>query len=199
MAGGYFAGLASEGLRQILTTGGITDPLGVIFSGGVGLATGGFFGAVGFGIGKILNSIKGAISSSEPAKRILGQLSSTGGNSWKSSAGLRYGPDPNHGNRVQHLLRHVDDIPTQPGKFGVFNVGRSGILELIDEAWLIAKGGGPRVQIKPQGIRTVYRVDMERIIGFIGGQEGSALGNPSTNFIRLVIEGINDLITAFPD
>jgi hypothetical protein len=56
MAGGFFASLASESLMQHLTSGGISDPLGVLVSGVSGLITGGVFGAVGYGVGKVIRS-----------------------------------------------------------------------------------------------------------------------------------------------
>jgi hypothetical protein len=53
------------------------------------------------------------------------------------------------------------------------------------------------ISVAQQGVRTVYTVDMGRSVGFVGGQTGAALGNPTASHIRLVLEG-TDVITAFP-
>ncbi len=39
------------------------------------------------------------------SRQTLGNLRSVSAGEWESSAGLRYGHDPNYGNRVQHVLR----------------------------------------------------------------------------------------------
>jgi hypothetical protein len=57
------------------------------------------------------------------------------------------------------------------------------------------QGEGQQVQ---QGARTVYDVDMGRTIGYVGGSQGAALGNPPTQLIRIIIEGSNKVITGFP-
>jgi RHS repeat-associated protein len=130
----------------------------------------------------------------------LGTLKQAGPGVWESSGGLRYGADPNHGNRVQHVLRHSVDDPMRAGAngHGVFDAGRTGTLGVIDEAWQIAQRGGSNVTVTTQGTRTVYNVDMGRRVGYTGGQAGGAAGHPAANNVRIVVEGTNDLITAFP-
>jgi ABC-type lipoprotein release transport system permease subunit len=49
-----------------------------------------------------------------------------------------------------------------------------------------------------EGSRTVYTVYMGEQIGYVGGQVGAALGNPVAYHLQLVIEGANEVITAFP-
>jgi hypothetical protein len=53
---GYYAGLAGEFARQLLTEGRMIDPHAVLTSGLFGLVTGGIFGAIGYGIGKGIRS-----------------------------------------------------------------------------------------------------------------------------------------------
>lgn len=43
-----------------------------------------------------------------------------------------------------------------------------------------------------------YEIDMGRRVGYVGGQAGAAAGNPAANFIRLIIENGNEVVTAFP-
>ncbi len=128
----------------------------------------------------------------------LGKLTSEGNTYWKSSSGLRYGPDPRFGNRVQHVLRHSVNDPSRAGLHGVFDAGEKETLSVIDEAWNIVKQGGPGVSVVKQGSRTIYTIDIGRRIGYVGGQVGASLGNPAAHHIQLVIKGVDELITAFP-
>jgi len=126
-----------------------------------------------------------------PATPRLGTLRSTGSNAWESSGGLRYvGRDPAGLNRVQHVLRHAEDIPGRPGPYphGVFDAGRSGTLAVVDEAWAIAQRGGPGVTAVQQGGRTVYTIDMGRRVGYVGGQVGRAAGNPGPTTSNLSLK-----------
>jgi RHS repeat-associated protein len=126
-----------------------------------------------------------------------GRLRALGGGAWESAAGLRYGPGSGQGNRVLHVLEHAADIPGRAGPHGVFAGGRSSVIGTIDEAYGLARAGGPGVSVAQQGARTVYTVDMGRSVGFVGGQAGAALGNPAASHVRLVLEGTN-VITALP-
>ena len=69
---------------------------------------------------------------------------------------------------------------------------------LLDEAYMKIKSGGRGVRKQKQdyGI-TAYTVDMRRKIGFVGGQTGKRRNNPSTNHVRLVLQG-DRVITAYP-
>ncbi len=98
------------------------------------------------------------------------------------------------------MLRHAQDIPTRAGLngHGVFDIGRVGVLKLLDEAWSIAQKGGAAVRSVVQGNRTVYTIDMGRRVGFVGGVAGAAAGNPATNFIQLIVQNGNEVISAFP-
>ena len=131
------------------------------------------------------------------AQGVFGQLRRVGEDVWGSTAGLRYGIDPRYGNRVQHVLSHASDIPSRR-IHGVFSVGRSQVLSLVDEAYTHAQQAGSNVTATVKGSRTIYTVDVGRPIGYVGGQIGSTLGYPTAQHIQLVIEGINDVITAFP-
>jgi RHS repeat-associated protein len=177
-----------NGTRQFLTTMGTAFAIAFTAPVVAGLLP------TACGDGDCTNEINAATSTTPK----LGQLRSVGQNIWESTAGLRYGPDPTLGNRVQHVLKHtVDDIGR--AKHGVFTTGRSETLSLIDEAWQsVQQNSSKLINIIPQGNRTVYEIDMGRQIGYLGGREGAALGNPATNVLRLVVQGSNEVITAFP-
>jgi hypothetical protein len=119
------------------------------------------------------------------------------GNAFESPAGLVYesgGPD---GHRIDHILRHADDDLTKP-VHGVFHGNRQTILALIDEAYLLTrKRGPPGVRQERQRDRTVYTVDLQREIGYLGGQAGRRRKHPSLRHVRLVFED-RDVITAYP-
>jgi hypothetical protein len=70
------------------------------------------------------------------------------------------------------------------------------VLSLIDEAWQLIQQNN--IRGVPRGLRTVYTVDMGRVIGYIGGRAGAASGYPDASHLQLVIERANEVITAFP-
>ena len=125
------------------------------------------------------------------------ELQDVGGDVLESPAGLRYGPGSREGHRLKHVLRHGKDEPNRPGKHGVFAGDRAAILALLDDAFRLALEGDARAQVKTQGPRKIYTVDMERRIGFVGGQVGNRQNRPAANYVRLVLEG-KYVITAFP-
>ncbi len=138
-------------------------------------------------------------STTAKTKPELGQLRDLGGKVWESAAGLKYGPGSREKHRLLHIMRHAEDQPNRPGKHGVFagEGERKKVLAVIDEAYLKALKGGKKVERKKEGNRIVYTIDMDRRIGFVGGQVGNKQGKPSAYKIRLVLEGTN-VITAFP-
>ncbi len=99
---------------------------------------------------------------------------------WTSNEGLIYGQGSKDGNRVNHVLQHTQPDPSKP-KHTVFNVDRSNLIGLIDEAWANRKNPLP----SDPG---VYLVDMGRIIGT----------NGETQIRIVVVPGTNNIITAYP-
>jgi hypothetical protein len=139
-----------------------------------------------------------AVAADEDSSRSRTEiLRLVGDDIWESTAGLRYIPGSREGHRLQHVLLHTKDQPNRPGSHGVFLGGRDGSLQVIDEAYTIALQRDGRTRERQEGRRTVYTVDLEREIGFVGGQTGQAQGHPKTHHVRLVLEGVN-VITAFP-
>lgn len=47
------------------------------------------------------------------------------------------------------------------------------------------------------GRRTIYKVELQRKIGFVGGRTGNSRGQPPVTIVLLVLEG-NPVITAYP-
>jgi hypothetical protein len=45
--------------------------------------------------------------------------------------------------------------------------------------------------------RTIYTVDLESRVGYVGGSSGRRRDNPPARRVRLVLEG-NNVVTAFP-
>jgi hypothetical protein len=117
---------------------------------------------------------------------------------WESPQGLQYGPDAQYGNRIQHVLRHAEDQPLRVGEHGVFDAGRKGVVQVVDEAWISAQQGGTNVVKTTVGTKDTYLVDMGRRVGWVGGQGGSVMGNPGVNNVLLVVRNGNQVVTAYP-
>jgi hypothetical protein len=133
----------------------------------------------------------------ESGEARLGQLTDLGNGVQRSTAGLVYAPGSQEGHRLKHVMRHDNDQPSRPGLHGVFDGDADDLLAVIDEAYLLVRAGSPQVQSRREGDRMVHEVDLQRRIGFVGGQQGRRLGNPPATQVRLVLE--NDrVITAFP-
>ena len=100
-------------------------------------------------------------------------------------------------------MNHADDIPTRPGKHGVFD-SRKDALQLADEAWLKIQNGesGITHTVNPargkMPARDVYVVPMNRRVGYVGGQWGNSNSLPEATYLRLVIENGNSVVSVFP-
>ncbi len=135
-------------------------------------------------------------SSASNGNGSAGVLRDVGGKVKMSPAGLRYGPGSFEGHRIKHVLRHAVDDPGRP-IHGVFDGEEDAIFLIIDEAYLIAKQGDPRVDVEREGARQILTVDLGRRIGYVGGQSGRRSNHPPATGLRLVLEEV-DVITAFP-
>lgn len=58
--------------------------------------------------------------------------------------------------------------------------------------------GGETVQVTRKGARTEYVVGMGRRVGYLGGDQGKARGNPSLERVLIVVQGENRVVTAYP-
>ncbi|MER7517086.1 putative T7SS-secreted protein [Streptomyces sp. NPDC126499] len=107
------------------------------------------------------------------------------GDGWyRSPEGLDYGPGRDGEHRITHVERHGSEEPDKP-KHGVFDTGRKGILETVDEAWSLRDAA---VLVEEQGSRTTYVIPMMRQVGF----------NHTETYIQITVEHGNEVITAFP-
>lgn len=102
---------------------------------------------------------------------------------WTSPAGLVYEQGSAHGNRVLHVLDHAVPNPSKP-VHSVFNVSRSEVLGLLDEAWLARAGPGT---VQKNGNR-VWVVEMGRQVGTSG----------QTAIQIVVRDGTSRIVTAYP-
>jgi hypothetical protein len=127
----------------------------------------------------------------------LGELREVSPRVFESTAGLRYRPGSEEGHRVDHILTHAEDDPDRPGSHGVFDGDRAVILAVIDEAYLKAQRGGRDVKTEREDGRTIHTVNMQKRVGYVGGESGRRRDHPETRHVRLVLEGV-DVITAFP-
>lgn len=132
------------------------------------------------------------------ARRERVELKQIGQDSWMSPAGLVYaGFDPQGLSRVDHVRRHMKDIPQRDGPHGVFDGDEGVAWAVIDEAWRIAE----ERNLKPQreDARSTYTVSLGRRIGYLGGRTGAANGHPPLTRVFIVFEtNTKNIITAFP-
>jgi len=127
----------------------------------------------------------------------LGKLREIRNNVFESTAGLRYVPGSADDHRLRHVMQHAKDDLTKP-IHGVFDGDDDEILAVIDEAYQKAKNGGSEVRSEKQNDRRVYTVNLGRKIGYLGGSEGERKGNPACRYLRIVLEGENIVISAYP-
>ena len=150
---------------------------------------------------KVRKADEQAAAKSEPADGSSTEhftLRHVGDDVWLSPAGLRYqGRDPAGLSRVEHISRHLADIPSRDGPHGVFDGGRERAFAVIDEAWRLAHTR--RLRPVAEGDRSSYTVDLGRRIGFLGGRTGAAQKHPPLSRVFIVFEtGTTNIITAFP-
>ena len=125
-------------------------------------------------------------------------LKKTGPTSWRSEEGLVYqGRDPDGLTRLDHILRHDEDIPDRVGPHGVFDADGDAIFALIDEAWRIVQQ--KKIEPRVEGNRHAYTIPMGRRIGFLGGESGKRQRNRPLRRLFLVMESDSArVVTAFP-
>ena len=114
-----------------------------------------------------------------------------------SPAGLEYRSGSQEGHRLDHVLRHDNDMPDRPGKHGVFDGDQTDMLKVIDEAWKLVQKKSNAVRTSRERGREIHDVDLKRRIGYVGGQVGNDRGKPDATHIRLIVEGAS-VITAYP-
>lgn len=116
---------------------------------------------------------------------------------FRSSAGLIYVRGSEDGHRLKHVLKHAKDDLSKP-VHGVYSGDRDQILAWIDQTYLKGRSGGKGTRVERQGGRTVYTVDLGEEIGFVGGQAGKRKHNPPCHYLRLVVQNLNEVVTAYP-
>jgi hypothetical protein len=131
------------------------------------------------------------------AALLYGVLRETAKEEYLSPAGLLYTRGSAEGHRLKHIERHLTDDPQRPGKHGVFDGDMPQVIRWIDEAYELAKRGGPGTKKSAEDGRIIYEASLGKSIGFIGGRDGRRDNHPEARRLRLVIDG-NKVITAFP-
>ncbi len=126
------------------------------------------------------------------------QLKEVGRDRYESPAGLLYTMGPRGEHRIEHVMRHASDQPNRPAH-GVF-VGdgdQDAVLKIIDDAYALVKSKSPRARYESSQGNDKYDVDMQRKVGFEGGQKGKRSNNRALNKVRMILDG-KRVITAFP-
>ncbi len=124
-------------------------------------------------------------------------LHKVGRDAYRSNAGLVFTRGSVHGHRLEHLLSHAKDEPNRPGQHGVFSeTSLASLIELIDEVYLQALAGESTTKER-EDRRVVYTVNLNRRVGYIGGESGRRRNHPSARHVRLILDG-DRFITAYP-
>ena len=132
---------------------------------------------------KTLSSYRRRIASKTSTNTVNpNALKYNGDGTWTSNSGLIYDQGSKEGNRVLHVLEHTKPNPNKP-VHTVFNVDKSNVIGLVDEAWN-SRGVG---NLASNGYVT-YNIDM-----------GKTIGTNGETFMRIVTNGYtNKLISAYP-
>jgi RHS repeat-associated protein len=136
-----------------------------------------------------------------------GLVPDKGGKGATSPEGLHYDTRGTYGgqnnprgekSRLDHILLHGDNDNPRFGRVkadhGVWGTQRGNawdtpkITKTIDQGW--AKRNDPGTVVTHQGDRTVYTIPMGKTVGY--------KGNDPLTSLQLVVEGKNNVITAFP-
>ena len=122
-------------------------------------------------------------------------LEDIGRDKYRSPAGLVYGGGREH--RIDHVLLHCKDNPSKP-THGIFVGSAVEVMQLVDEAYEIAKSGSGKVETnKESGDKVTHTVSMGRVVGHTGGKKAKRQGRKELRKVKLVLAGKN-VITAFP-
>jgi len=137
----------------------------------------------------------GGSSNLSPGKAARNWLQDIGRNNYKSPAGLIYGGGREH--RIDHVLLHCKDNPSKP-THGVFVGSAVEVMQMVDEAYEMAKSGGGKVDTKNEGGgKTTHTCSMGRVVGHTGGKKAKRQGKKELRRIKLVLAD-DRVITAFP-
>jgi len=124
------------------------------------------------------------------------QLEKIGPDTWRSPAGLIWGPGPGQ-HRIDHVMLHTRDDPAET-VHGVFDAtSRNDVLKLLDEAYSMVSENPDWVFTEQDGERTGLTITLPRQIGYVGGEKGQRQNHPRTARLKLILEG-NRVITAYP-
>ena len=148
--------------------------------------------------------IKGSTSgSTKSASTSKGPyLKDSSGGKKVSPAGLVYTNSRSGEHRTEHVLRHAKDQPGRSGNHGVFDADGDDVFRLIDEAYELIQTNSRQVskdkQDPDKAYLTAYTINMNRRIGYRGGQRGNRDGKPAVSKLKLVLADGKRVITAYP-
>ena len=125
-------------------------------------------------------------------------IKEVGRDRYETPAGLLYTMGPRGEHRIEHVMRHAKDQPSRPAH-GVFlgDGDQDAVLQIIDDAYSLVKKKSPRAKYESSDGKDKYDVDMQRKVGFDGGQKGQRNSHRALNKVRMILDG-NRVITAFP-
>ncbi len=166
---------------------------------GVNYARTGQFDPAAIARDTLLGGVTGGGGAYVQERAVLGPLQRVAPDTFQSpNTGLVYGPDPNYGNRVNHVLRHTVDDPSRV-VHGVFSGDRH-VFDVVDDAYVRSNTSTVGVMhepTSPSGVRGSV-ITMDDPVGYVGGSGGAAAGNPTSQHVNVVVRNGNQAITAYP-
>ncbi len=121
-------------------------------------------------------------------------LSRNSDGSYVSPGGVSYPTELGYGNRAAHVLDHFEESAEKSSQ-GVFTITKDEVFPMIDDAYARIAADPAEYHAEDQGKRQVYDVPMDKVIGYVGGQEGS---NDQVSTLRVVLQNGNEVVTSFP-
>ena len=114
-----------------------------------------------------------------------------------SPAGLVYASS-----RIEHVMRHAQDMPNRNGNHGVFDTSGDDLFRLLDEAYEKIQSNSREVSKDKQRAgeewKSAYTISMNRRVGYRGGKSGNKAGRPALKRIKLVLGNGDEVVTAYP-
>jgi hypothetical protein len=130
----------------------------------------------------------------DAAVEIPSYLTRNSDGAYTSPGGLTYPTELGYGNRAAHVLDHFEESAEKSSQ-GVFSIGKDEVFPMIDQAYARISEDPGGYHAEDQGKRQVYDVPMGRVIGYVGGQEGTS---EQASTLRVVLQEGNQVVTAFP-
>jgi len=127
------------------------------------------------------------------------KLKEVGKDRYETPAGLLYTMGSRGEHRIEHVMRHAFDADRPAHGVFLGDGDQDAVLKIIDEAYELVKSDSPRAKLlPPRNSNDGYKIDMQRKVGYEGGQKGKRSNGKSLDKVQLILKNGNQVITAYP-